>query len=142
MNKGIRRGGEAGYTMIEMTLVMLIITTLALVVMPKMAGALQRAKEGSATANLTVMRTALYSYSSDQGTFPTNLAALNGQYVSAIPAAKGLSHHADSNAVTFESEPSDAGGWSYDNNPNDANFGQIVINCTHTDERGNLWASY
>ena len=128
--------------MLEMIVVTAIITILATVAFPRLAEAIQRAAEGSARANLSVMRHALSFYYGDAGHYPASMAVLPGPYISALPVAKGLRNHPDSAAVRIEHAPSDAGGWSYNNDPLDVGYGTLVINCTHVDEHGKPWASY
>jgi hypothetical protein len=36
----------------------------------------------------------------------------------------------------------DAGGWGYDNTVGDGWYGNIIVNCTHTDTKGTIWTAY
>lgn len=40
------------------------------------------------------------------------------------------------------SQLKDSGGWAYCANPNDPNFGKLVVDCTHNDSAGKPWYSY
>ena len=66
------------------------------------------------------------------------------EYMSAIPSAKTPNYHADSSAVQYGvfGAASDAGGWEYNDFPNAANYGNVWINCDHTDSKGSIWTSY
>lgn len=91
------------------------------------------------------LRSALSIYYGDlEGVYPESLASLtvNGKYLSEIPPAQVPGAHQDSRAVTLGKVPDDAGGWLYNNDPRDANVGNVMVNCTHTDAKGSAWASY
>ncbi len=143
MKIAMKNPKTAGFTLVEMMMVMTMIAILATIALPKLAYALQKAKEGSAKGNLGSLRTALSVYYADtEGRFPSDLSELTvgGKYLSAIPAAKGLSQHPDSAAVALGTFPTDAGGWSYNNVASDAKHGTVVINCAHPDLLGRLWS--
>ena len=94
MNK--TRSASAGFTLLELMMVVTIIGILAAVVLPKLAGAMQRAKEGSAKGNLGSMRSAVSIYYADtEGSYPADLSVLlnNAKYLAAIPTLKGLEDH-------------------------------------------------
>lgn len=91
------------------------------------------------------IRSALSIYYGDmEGVYPADLDALTvaGKYLDALPPAQVPGAHQPSNAVTLGKRPNDAGGWLYDNDPADMNFGTVRINCTHTDSEGKDWASF
>ena len=134
-------GSRAGYTLVEMLLVVTIITILASITFPKFAQALQNARNSSVQENLYSIRNSINLYYSDTTNYPTNMSALNDDYLSVIPIAR-IPNHPDSNLVTIETAPSDAGGWSYNNTIGDPNYGRLVINCTHTDANGKAWSAY
>ena len=62
-----------GFTLIELMIVIIVIAILALIVIPKLAGASKKAKESTLVANLGMIRNALEQFNADCGTYPTNL---------------------------------------------------------------------
>lgn len=42
----------------------------------------------------------------------------------------------------LDAPPQDVGGWSYVNNPRSRDFGNVFVNCTHSDGAGKSWDSY
>jgi hypothetical protein len=98
-------------------------------------------------ARLGQLRSALSIYYGDTtGAYPSRLEALTAgdKYLSAIPAARGVANHPDSSQVRHGATSDDSGGWLYNDVPGDANIGGVLINCTHTDTRGEgkLWSTY
>ena len=62
-----------GFTLIELMIVIIVIAILALIVIPKLAGASKKAKESSMVSNLGILRNALEQFQADTGTYPTVL---------------------------------------------------------------------
>jgi general secretion pathway protein G len=69
MKKRNRR--EAGVTLIEMMVVVVIIALFAALVLPRMMGQADRAKKTQARAQINAYMTALGSYKLDNGVYPT-----------------------------------------------------------------------
>lgn len=135
---------KAGFTLIEMMVVVAMIAILATIAMPKLAYAFQKAREGSVKGNLGSIRTAISVYHADtEGRFPADLAELtvNGRYLSAVPVARGLIYHQDSAATAIGTAPTDTGGWTYNATSTDAGYGTVHINCTHPDTAGHVWSN-
>lgn len=91
------------------------------------------------------LRSALSIYYGDlEGSYPPSLESLtvNGKYLTEIPPAQVPGAHQPSSAVVLGKSPDDSGGWLYNNDPLDANVGNVSVNCTHTDGSGKEWASY
>jgi general secretion pathway protein G len=68
-----------GFTLIELLLVMMILAILAAVVVPKFTGQLGKSQINAATAQISLLKTALQMFEVDNGRFPTTeegLAAL------------------------------------------------------------------
>lgn len=40
------------------------------------------------------------------------------------------------------SEVDDSGGWLYVTDPASDDWGTVIVNCTHTDREGKVWAEY
>jgi hypothetical protein len=123
---------------------------LAAILVPKVRDLLRYSDEGATRGNLGAMRSALSIYYGDyDGRYPREIDALtrNGKYLRSVPTAKlwgprNTRPHPESDAVAYGIEPTDAGGWLYNNEPKDPNFGTLVVNCTHQDSRGSVWSGY
>lgn len=82
--QGKRR--EAGFTMAELLVVLLIVGLLAAIAVPNVSGAIQRAREAALRENLQVMRHALDDYFADTASYPASLDALvEGRYIRFVP---------------------------------------------------------
>lgn len=78
---------KAGFTLIEILVVMAIIATLLTVVVPRYFSQTERAKEAVLRQDLSVMRDAIDKYYGDVGVYPDSLDALvSGKYLRRIPA--------------------------------------------------------
>jgi type II secretion system protein G len=65
-----------GFTLIELLVVIVIIAVLALIAIPKFQDAGKRSKEASLRSDLTLLRTAVGTYETDTGAYPTQLSDL------------------------------------------------------------------
>ena len=83
---GRRRAGEAGFTLMELMVVMLIIGTLMLIAVPNYTQAVKKAKESVLLEDLHVMRNAIDSYTMDKQKAPQGLQDLvEAGYLRKIP---------------------------------------------------------
>ncbi len=81
-----RRRQNAGFTLIELMIVMAIIGVLAVVAIPSFVGAIRQAKEAALKEDLHVMRDAIDSYTMDKQKAPQSLDDLVTEgYLRAIP---------------------------------------------------------
>ncbi len=138
-------GAKHGFTLIELMIVVAIIGILAAIAIPKFADMIRKASEGKGKANLGALRSTLSIYYGDmEGLYPANLAALTigGKYIEEIMTAKAPNYHVDSAAAEEDAAPSDASGWHYNNVVTNANFGLLLVNCTHTDSKGTIWTAF
>lgn len=77
---------EAGFTIAELLVVLLIIGLISAVAVPNINGAITRAREATLREDLSVMRRALDDYFADKGMYPTALNELVVQrYIRFIP---------------------------------------------------------
>jgi prepilin-type N-terminal cleavage/methylation domain-containing protein len=142
---------KKGFTLIELMIVVAIIGILAAIAIPQFASLVSKSQEGRTKANLGTVRSALSIYYGDtEGWYPTDAASLNSltvasKYLQAVPSADmpvtpNSAGHAQASAVV--NAVGDAGGWYYNNVNGNTNWGQVLVNCSHKDIRGNLWTSY
>ena len=69
MRRGIRN--TAGFTLIELMVVIIILGLLAAIVMPRIVGETDKARYGAALAQMRILEDALKRYKLDNGVFPT-----------------------------------------------------------------------
>lgn len=78
---------------------------------------------------------------------------LDGGFLADIPDAtlppsdNSPGHDTDNSveAITFQAgvmQFNDAGGWAYQWNRAQPNWGTVLVNCNHADQRGNAWTMY
>jgi prepilin-type N-terminal cleavage/methylation domain-containing protein len=165
---GTGRSRNAGFTLIELMIVVAIIGILAAIAIPKFANLIRKSSEGSLKGNIGSVRSALSIYYGDmEGQFPTDLASLTvaGKYLSALPNAKIPDYHASTTVVRENNSAVpcgcgscytiDTGQWMYwsDNDslcggvPNPGGgpqhkMGDIWVLCNHTDTKGTTWTAY
>ena len=76
---GTRRGGRAGFTLLELMVVIVILGLLAALVVPKLIGQSEKAKQTAAHVQIRSLEQALQLFKLDNGFYPTTeqgLAAL------------------------------------------------------------------
>ncbi len=140
--------GSRGFTLVELMIVVAIIGILAAIATPKFASLMRQTQEGATKGNMAALRSALNIYYGDmEGSYPTAMQALtvNGKYISQLPISNPANYHPAWNGETDVATGggiNDAGGWAYDNNGNDTNYGAVWVNCQHTDTKGSIWTAY
>jgi len=68
--------GNAGFTLVELLLVLVILGILAAIVIPKFSGRTEQAKEQQAVTQISTFSTALNNFEVDTGHFPKSLNEL------------------------------------------------------------------
>jgi len=105
-----------------------------------------RNKRNINKGNLGAIRSALYIYHGDHDeTYPKmpQDLTIDGNYMSALPKIQDTPHAPTDAVAPYSTRSSrDTGSWGYVNNPSDPDWGSIYIDCTHTDLKGVVWASY
>lgn len=144
-----------GFTLIELMIVVAIIGILAAIAVPKFADLIRKANEGSTKGNLGSLRSAISIYYGEQeGFFPTPTATVslgdiltmdNGKYLKAMPACYAAGYHARSTDADINADSTtDSGKWGYCESTNELpkHWGDVWVDCTHTDTKGAVWNSY
>ncbi|MBC8057901.1 MAG: prepilin-type N-terminal cleavage/methylation domain-containing protein [Rhizobiales bacterium] len=80
------RGHHAGFTLIELMVVMAIVALLVSIAAPRYFNSVDRAKENTLRTSLNVMRDALDQFSADKGRYPDSLDELvEARYLRVVP---------------------------------------------------------
>jgi general secretion pathway protein G len=74
-----RSSAVSAFTLVEMLLVLVILAVLAAIVIPKLAGRSQQAKDTAAHTQISSFEQALGAYEVDTGAYPNSLDALVNQ---------------------------------------------------------------
>jgi general secretion pathway protein G len=111
---GARRGiRSAGFTLIELMIVIMIILILAGIAAGRYEKSVLRAKEATLKQDLFVMRQAIQQYTLDKQAAPTSLEDLvQAQYISAIPTdpiTRNKDWHLDFEDVLLSPEQTSSG---------------------------------
>ena len=139
MNNSQGRG--AGFTLIELMIVVAIVGLLSAIAIPKFGGMLIRSKEAKAKARLGSLRSAVSIYTADnEGRFPSDLSVVTPNYISMIPEIEIPSpvNHGSSNASrTTMDDWAMNEAWVYT-----SVTGKLIVNCSHTDTQGSTWSRF
>ena len=138
---------KSGFTLIELMIVVAIIGILAAIAIPKFAELIRKSGEGSTKGNLGALRSSLSIYYGDmEGQYPSQLAGLtvSSKYIAKIPTLKIPNYHAD---TTVEGDGpthtgTDNAEWWFNNVTVAANYGDVSVDCFHTDSKGSIWSQY
>lgn len=150
----------AGFTLIELMIVVAIIGILAAVAIPKFADLVTKSKEASTKGNLGTVRSAVSIYYGDtEGNYPGNLwdgLCFANRYLPGVGGAASLGKFELPKNANFAQGHT---GGVYTNASaasavvpglvaNDAQpllyssgTGTVVINCVHADSKGIIWSS-
>ncbi len=112
--RGRRRGiCAAGFTLLELMIVITIILILATIAGERYDRSVQHAREATLKQDLFVMRTAIQNYTLDKATGPTSLDDLvESKYISSIPTdpmTKAKDWHTDSEDVLLTPDQTSPG---------------------------------
>ena len=105
---------HAGFTLLELLVVMTIIGILAAIAVPALRDSPQRAREAALHEDLFSFRSVIDQYHGDKGYYPADLQALvTDGYLRKIPLDP-MTKSADTWVLTFEEPAADAGTSSAD----------------------------
>ena len=142
--------GTAGFTLIELMVVVALIGILAAIAIPKFAEMIRRTKQGKTKGELGNLRSAITLYYSDSEgmQYPQNAAAISNEtgpmqtkYLSTMPAVKlGLNNYQETTDIDDFNDGdalTDLGNWGYI-----ASRGRVFVNCAQSDAKGELISSW
>lgn len=136
---------RAGFTLIELMIVVAVLGVLASIIAPKVTSMIRRSQEAMTKANLAVLRSAIKIYSANNdGAFPIDdlSCLIKDGYLSSIPGEKTPPYHPGGNVVgsgSIAAWGANEGNWYYFNVPGESRYGEIVVNCNHLDLAGKAW---
>jgi prepilin-type N-terminal cleavage/methylation domain-containing protein len=159
---------KAGFTLIELMIVVAIIGILAAIAIPKFAELLRKSNEGKMKGNLGALRSALSIYYGDmEGHFPADMYSLTvaGKYLSEIPALRIPDYHPSTTVIRHNQFTNafgcgsgytlDTGQWIYWSDDGalcsvasapagqrERVNGELWFACAHTDTKGTFWTNY
>lgn len=141
----MKTSGHSGFTFFEMCVGILILAVLGFLSAPAFNTLIAKSKEGNAKGGLATLRGALEVYKADNGAYPQgNLDCLKHKYLMKIPKNElpGTPHEARRHVTTASETPvpDDSGGWYYDNRPESSSWGQVHINCNHSNSMREVWS--
>ena len=84
------RRTRAGFTLIEMLIVIVVIAILALIVIPRLMGAGRKAKEAALRGDLHQLRNAVQQFEADCGDYPAALSQLMTQPAAGSSGGQGI----------------------------------------------------
>jgi hypothetical protein len=80
---------------------------------------------------------------------------LNSKYLQQVPAGQAPNYHSATSVESVHTggcvgfaggdwvnAAANAAAWDYCPTTTDANYGYVMVNCTHTDTKGSVWSSY
>jgi general secretion pathway protein G len=99
----------AGFTLIEMMVVMVVISMLLTIAVPRYLRSLERSKEAVLKQDLSALRESIDKFYGDTGKFPESLAALvEKRYLRSIPVDP-IAKSAEKWVTILDDEPEDTG---------------------------------
>lgn len=147
----MRSRPNSGFTLIELIMVIVIISILAVVIVPQFASQSGKATKAATKANLEILRTAVEAFGAENsGTYPsdfaTDLVSSGGtvKFLRKVPEEKWTPATTETpdptpvdNITAADIASSDVGGWMYN-----AGTGEVRVNKTGVDFGGEAYGDY
>ena len=133
----------AGFTMIELLIVVAIIGILAATAMVKFAELKRKAEEASAKGSLGILRSCVgIYYAQNEATYPASLTqGMASENMTALPTTLLDGHPNRSGERIDTDDTDDTSGWVYPD-PASPDNGKVWVNCTHTDLLGTVMSTW
>jgi len=90
MSTRIHGRARAGFTLIEMLIVIVVIAILALIVIPRLMGAGRKAKEAALRGDIHQLRNAIQQFEADCGDYPSAISQLMTQPAAGTTGGQGI----------------------------------------------------
>ena len=133
---------QKGFTLVELMIALAIMSILAMIAIPAVGNAIRKSQEAVTIANLAILRMSIASYNAETGDYPTdNLDSLIGFHLRAVPVRYAPTYHPSDSRIVNAECVEGSGGWCYCNQNSSPRFGEITVNCTHLNLRGQPWAT-
>lgn len=130
----ISKNVKKGFTLIELVMVIVIISLLAVIIVPKFVGQRAQAEIASTKANLESLRTAIQLYyASEDGSYPASLAALT----EAAPVTGEIYMRKIPTPTVRNTDGDTVDAFSYD-----STMGAVSVNLSGVDANGETIADY
>ena len=163
---GKRLRASAGFTLIELMIVVAIIGILAAIAIPKFADLIAKSQEGATKGKLGTVRSAIAIYYANmEGQYPgdlTNGLVTATNILPALPTVTipAASSYGNPGHPATNSEGQAGSGQAcppsiidlpdqmwyyfpyYAGQANTACAGNVILHCTHQDTKGSLWSAY
>ncbi|MBI5574007.1 MAG: type II secretion system protein [Elusimicrobia bacterium] len=134
-----------GFTLIELMVVVAILGTLVAIAVPRFAELMRKAKEGSTKGNLGVLRSCIKTYyAKNEGVYPNTMTdGIIPEYLEELPPVRigSYNHPERSGETATDNDASLTDGWVYPDSSSNM-FGNVWVNCTHTDTTGKIISSW
>ena len=135
-----------GFTLIELMVVIVILGILSAVIAPRIPQFVNKAKDGRTKGNLATLRSTMNIYYSDNdGRYPISDpgALLIPKYLKRSPDCE-TAKTGHGKKIDFNVTPGaqDVGNWGYETDESSNAWGDVWVECSHTDLTNNLWSSY
>ncbi|MBN1621788.1 MAG: prepilin-type N-terminal cleavage/methylation domain-containing protein [Endomicrobiales bacterium] len=153
-NKPAKPKKAAGFTLIELMIVVAIIGILSAIAIPKFADLMRKTREGATKGNLGAIRSAInIYYGENEGWFPAGpdtyvsdstylQASLIPRYIDDWPTCHITPYHkSQTNVDSFPAKNSSYdstcdGEWGYCGSRSGGDWGTVFVECWHTDSKG------
>lgn len=139
---------KKGFSFVEILIAIAVILIVTVILYPKFIDIIRKSHEAKTRANLAALRSAIaIYYGENEGSFPGEdiaeiLVSEDGKYIKYIPEVYCPPYHNITNEITTK-PTGDSGKWAYQaKDSEDRQWGELWIDCNHTDTKGVVWNTY